>query len=129
MVTEAAIILTIFDKILNVLGLIRDGKVEKDEKIDSALHALYTALSETKAYTVLLNEGAERTRKKEFKLAQLWHDASVPLRHIEPELAHKCFLKGSYWLEPEAWNDAKIEENQIALAKVFEETRELLVGK
>ena len=30
---EAAIILTIFDKVLNVLGLIKKGKVEKDKKI------------------------------------------------------------------------------------------------
>ena len=127
--TEATVIFTIFDKILNVLGLIRDGKLQKDEKIDGALHALYAALSETKIYTISLKEGSERNKDKEFKLAQLWHEASVPLRHVEPELAHKCFLKGSYWLEPEAWDQAKIEENQITLDKVFEETRELLVGK
>jgi len=126
---EAAIILTIFDKVLNVLGLIRDGNIKKDEKIDNSLHALYAALSETKAYSVLLNEGAKRNRDKEFKLAELWHEASVSLRHVEPELAHKYFLKGSYWLEPDAWDEAKIKENQIALDKVFEETRELLVGK
>lgn len=126
---EATAILTIFDKVLNVLGLIRDRKIERDEKIDASLHALYAALAETKAYVVSLREGGERNRQKEHSLARLWHDASVPLRHIEPELAHKCFLKGSYWLEPEAWDQVRIEENQIALDQVFDETRGLLVGK
>jgi len=126
---EATVFLFIIDKVLNVLGLLRDGKVKRDEKIDISLHALYAALSETKAYTVSLKEGTQRNRDKENKLAKLWHEASVPLRDIEPELAQKCFLKGSYWLEPEAWDEAKIQENQIALDKVFEETKELLVGK
>ena len=126
---EATAVITIFDKVLNVLGLIRDRKVERDEKIDASLHALYAALSETKAYVVTLKEGTERNRPKEHSLARMWHDASVPLRHIEPELAHKCFLKGSYWLEPEAWDEVRVQENQIALDQVFEETRELLVGK
>jgi hypothetical protein len=75
-----------------------------------------------------LKSGVSRNRQKERSLARLWHDASVPLRTIEPELARKCFLKGSYWLEPEAWSEAKVEKNQIALERVFKETRELLLG-
>ena len=126
---EAAVIFTLFSKALNVLGLIRDKKVKRDEKIDTSLLALYAALSETKTYVVSLREGTERNRAKELNLAGLWHTASVPLRHIEPELAQICFLKGSYWLEPEAWDEAQIQENQIALDRVFEQTRELLVGK
>lgn len=126
---ETVVILTIFDKVLNVLGLIRQRNLKRDEKIDTALHSLYVALSETKIYTLELKGGSERNRDKEYNLAKLWHDASVPLRTIEPELARKCFLKGSYWLEPDAWSQAKVEENQIALDKVFEETRELLLGK
>lgn len=126
---ETVVILTIFDKVLNVLGLIRERNLKRDEKIDTALHSLYVALSETKIYTLELKSGSERNRDKEYKLAKFWHDASVPLRKIEPELARKCFLKGSYWLEPDAWSQAKVEEYQIALDKVFEETRELLLGK
>lgn len=126
---EPTVILTIFDKVLNVLGLIRDGRVQRDEKIDGSLHALYAALAETKAYVVSLNSGEPKNREKEHKLARLWHDASVPLRHIDQELAKICFLKGSYWLEPEAWTEAKIQKNQMALDNVFAKTKELLVGK
>lgn len=126
---EATVILTIFDKVLNVLGLIRDGKIQRDNKIDSSLHALYAALAETKAYVVSLNSGAKKNREKEYNLARLWHDASVPLRNIDQELAEICFLKGSYWLEPEAWTEAKIQKNQMALDNVFEKTKVLLVGK
>ncbi len=125
---EAVVILTIFDKILNVLGLIRDGKVQRDDKIDNSLHALYAALGETKSYVKSLNNGSTKNYQKERNLARLWHDASVPLRHIDPELARICFMKGSYWLEPEAWNDAKVKKNQIALDDVFKKTKELLVG-
>ncbi len=126
---EAVVILTIFDKILNILGLIKTGKIEKDEKIDKSLLSLYAALSETKAYVLSLNDGEDRDRGKEFSLARLWHDASVPLRNIDSDLAKKCFLKGSYWLEPEAWDEARVAKHQIALDQVFEETRELLVGR
>ena len=126
---EVSTILTMFDKFLNVIGLIREGKIQRDNKIDSALHALYTALAETKAYVVLLKNGANRNRNKEHNLAKLWHEASVPLRHIDPELARICFLKGSYWLEPEAWTEAMIQENQIALDHVFDRTKELLIGR
>jgi hypothetical protein len=126
---EVSTIFTIFDKFLNVIGLIREGKIRRDNKIDSALHALYTALSETKAYVVSLKNGADRNRNKEHNLAKLWHEASVPLRHIDPELAGICFLKGSYWLEPEAWTEAMVQENQIALDHVFNRTKELLIGK
>lgn len=126
---EAAVILTIFDKFLNVLGLIKNGRIEKDKKIDKSLLSLYAALSETKAYVHSLKDGENRDQHKEFSLARLWHDASVPLRNIDSELAEKCFLKGSYWLEPEAWDEARVAKHQIALDHVFEKTRELLIGK
>ena len=93
--TEAAALLGIFDKCLGVIGLIRDGKVKRDEKIDAALHALHTALCETKAYVARLNDGDKPDRQHEYKIAHLWHDASVPLRHVDPDLAHRCFIKGS----------------------------------
>jgi hypothetical protein len=50
---ETFVILTIFDKVLNVLGLIRERQIVRDEKIDSALHALYAALSQRQNYISL----------------------------------------------------------------------------
>lgn len=126
---EAIIVLTIFDKFLNIVGLVRDGKLKRDEKIDQALHSLYKALNETKAYVTTLNEGNERDRRREHDIAYLWHEASVPVRKIDPDLAHRCFQKGSYWHEPESWSEAQLEESRIALDQVLDSTKRLLLGK
>ncbi len=124
---EATIVLTIFDKFMNILGLIRSGEIERNEKIDAALHALNTALCETKDYVARLNEGEDADRRHEHKLARLWHDASVPLRKIDRDIAERCFMKGSYWTEPEAWSAARVEESRIALDQVRESVRDLLL--
>ena len=124
---ETAIVLTIFDKLLNILGLIRTGKIERDDKIDAALHALNTALCETKDYVSRLNEGESSDRRHEYKLARLWQDASVPLRLIDRDLADRCFMKGGYWMEPDTWSEARVEESRIALDEVRESLRDLLL--
>jgi hypothetical protein len=121
--------ITLFNKTLEIFGLIREGKKRKDEKIDLALFALYTALCETRAYVHDLNDGKRRNKKKEWRLAMLWHKASVPLRYIDRDLARRCFIKGGYWLEPETWSTAKVRNNGIALEKVYKKTKELLLTK
>lgn len=126
---EASIALVIFDKFLKIIGLIRSGEIKRDEQIDESLHALYDALTETKAYVARLNDGQPNDRDQEMKIARMWHNASVPIRHIDPDLAHKCFLKGSYWHEPDSWTDARIRENGIALDQVLDNTKDLLLSK
>ena len=124
---EVSTATTILDKLLNVLGLIRDGKVKKDAHTDKALFALYAALSETKAYISSLIEGKPHDRKHEHKLANMWHKASIPLRYIDRDLAKRCFSKGNYWMDPNSWSEARIKENRIALDQVLESTRDLLL--
>jgi hypothetical protein len=126
---EQCILVKMFDSTLSALGLIREGRKHRDQKIDQALFALYAALVETKVYVSDLNAGKRRNKKKEWALARLWHDASVPIRYIDQDLAHQCFIKGSYWAEPDLWTEAKIEKNGITLDKVYEETRKLLLRK
>jgi len=125
---EASTAMLILDRLLHVLGLIRDGKVKKSTHTDKALLALYAALSETKAYISSLAEGKPRDREHEHKLANMWHRASIPLRYIDPDLARRCFDKGNYWMNPESWSDARIEKNRIALDQVLESTRDLLLS-
>jgi hypothetical protein len=36
-------------------------------------------------------------------------------------------VKGSYWLEPEVWDNNRIAEKDIALESTFEATRKLLI--
>ena len=118
---------TLFDKTLSVLGLIRDQKKQRTEQIDQALLALYAALAETRSYLSDLKDGKRRDKKREFAIARLWNTASVPLRQIDKDLAERCFLKGGYWMEPEAWDQKKIEAKGITIDSVFEATRQLLI--
>ncbi len=124
---EATVAFTLFDKVLSCLGLLREGKKQRTEQVDHALLALYAALSETRAYISDREKGKRRSRKREFELARLWHSASIPLRTIDKEFAERCFLKGSYWMEPDIWNKKLIEERGIAIDAVFDATRKLLV--
>jgi len=124
---ELITIAELFDKSLSILGLIREGKKQKNEKMDHALFALYTALNETKSYVERLASGRRRNRKSEFALAKLWHNASIPLRYIDQELAKRCFIKGSYWLEPEVWSEHRIRNNKIDIESMIKSTRKLLL--
>ncbi len=118
---------TIFDRLLAAIGLIREKQKERTQRTDEALYALYAALNETKEYVSFLDAGKERDRKREFAIANLWQDASVPLRKVDPELATRCFDKGSYWYEPEAWSDLMINRKKIGLNQVIKSMRELLM--
>jgi hypothetical protein len=118
---------TLFDKTLSVLGLIREQKKQRTEKIDQALLALFAALTETRSYLSDLQNGKPTDKERQFAIARLWNTASVPLREIDRDLAERCFLKGGYWMEPEAWDQKQIEAKGIAIDSVFEATRQLLL--
>lgn len=124
---EPVTLLGLFGKTLGVLGLIREGRQRRNEQIDRALFALYTALCETRVYVRDLENGERRSRKKEVAIAHLWHAASVPLRYIDRDLADRCFLKGSYWLDEEAWTQERINSSGIALDTMLEKTRDILI--
>ena len=117
----------LFDRLLAAIGLIREKQKTRTIRTDEGLYALYTALNETKAYVSSLNSGKERDRNREFAIAKLWQDASVPIRKVDPKLAERCFDKGSYWYEPEAWSQLMIHRKEIGLDQVIESTRELLM--
>ena len=125
--TELMTVVTIFDRLLSAIGLIKEKQKERSERVDQALYTLYAALNETKSYVSFLNSGKERDRNREFAIAKLWQDASVPIRKADPELAGRCFDKGSYWYEPEAWSNLMINRKRIGLNQVIESTRELLM--
>ncbi len=118
---------TLFDRLLAAIGLIKEKQKARTIRTDVGLYALYAALNETKAYISSLNLGKERDRDREFSIAKLWQDASVPLRKVDPELAKRCFDKGSYWWEPEAWSELMIHQKKIGLNQVINSTRELLM--
>lgn len=124
---ESTAAFTLFDKTLSVLGLIRDRKKQRTEKTDQALLALYAALAETRSYLSDLKAGKPRDQERQFAIARLWNTASVPLRQIDKGLSERCFLKGGYWMEPEAWDQKQVVAKGIAIDSVFEATRQLLI--
>ena len=124
---QATLVLTVFDKCLNIIGLVRDGKIKRDRQVDEALNALFKALCETKAYVAGLKRGERRDHHREDSIAFLWHKASVPLRYVDKELAHRCFFKGSFWHEPESWTEFQLRERRITLDQVCESAKQLLV--
>ena len=126
MIIETATAFTLFDKMLTALGLLRQGQKERSAKTDAALAALYKALNKTKPYLELRANGGARDRDREFEIAEVWHEASIPLREIDKDLAKRCFIKGGYWLEPETWDDATIKRKGIAFSQVLSATEELL---
>jgi hypothetical protein len=125
---ESTVAFTLFEKVLDGIRSIRKGKKERTEKIDQALLALYAALGESRAYQTDIESGKRRNKKREFEIAKLWHIASIPLREIDPEFAGRCFIKGSYWMEPETWNKKLLQEKGVDFETALEETRKLLVG-
>jgi len=124
---EHEVAFAVFDRVLGALGLIREDRKHRNERTDQALYALYAALHETKSYIQDLDSGKKRERSRELAIAKLWHDASVPLRDIDRDLADRCFIKGSYWLEPDTWTDMMIKRKRIKLDQVLKSTRDLLM--
>jgi hypothetical protein len=126
-VPELTTAIAIFDRLLAAIGLLRAKKKERRKKTDQALYALYVAVNETKAYMSYLESGNKRDKNREFAIAKLWQDASVPLRQVDRDLARRCFDKGSYWLERDAWTELMINRKQIGLDQVIESIRDLLM--
>jgi hypothetical protein len=104
-VPDPSILLPFFDRLLKVLGVIRDDDRLAETRKDEALSAIYAALNETKSYIERRRIDGSRDRSREFRIARLWHDASIPLRHFDPEFAELCYDKGNYWMQPEVWTD------------------------
>lgn len=111
----------------------REHRVRNLERHNAALFALYTAATETQSYvrrqqlsSRLQKKPPSRDLKREEKLSNLWRSASVLIREFDHDLAVRCFDKGGYWIDPEAWSDEDIREAGIELNHVVKEARELL---
>jgi hypothetical protein len=124
---EIMTVITVFDRILAAVGLLRAKKKERSERTDQALYALYTALNETEAYMSYLESGNEPDRKRELFIAKLWIDASVPLRQVDRDLAERCFIKSRYWSKRGTWTALMINRKRIDLNQVIESIRDLLM--
>jgi hypothetical protein len=114
---EVTTALSIFDKLLDLLGLVKAGKIKRNEQVDLAFHKTHKALIETEVY--IQNTTAQgRKRQKETELAELWYEASIPMRHVDKKLAKIFNLKGGYWSNPDSWDDMRSGDADISLKNV-----------
>lgn len=75
-------------------------------------------MAETQYYTSALDGGEPGNREKELAIAQLLNAALVPLLEIDIGLAGRCFIKGSYRIEPDAWSSKSIKAKGIAIESI-----------
>ena len=64
MMIESTTAISIFEKILDVFGLVKAGRIKRDNQVDMALKNTYKALVETQAYIRIIN-AQERNYQKE----------------------------------------------------------------
>lgn len=100
-------------------------KNQRRQIADDALRAVGIALNETEIYYARLQRGAARSEETELQLSRYWAAASVPLRHVDLNLADTCEHKSRYWLDPTTWDEAKIKKFKIRLTSVARKVRQL----
>ena len=135
---EIPVLLKATDSVLGWFGFLRKERKEKSERERQALKALYLALIETSMYFRRLDRpylaknkkeekvGFQRNIQTEEALARLWTEASVELRDVEPELAQRCFFKGQFWADRDAWTQDDIRKADIVLEKLRRDAQFLL---
>jgi len=79
-------------------------------------------------YLLELKDGAPRDVHRQFRIAGLWNNASIPLRHIDLAFAERCQIKGSYWQAVNEWDEAALEGFGIKVYQMAESTRQLLAS-
>lgn len=96
---------------------------------DNALRAISHALNETYLYYRDIQHGSSRDLDREAQLSKYWSAAAIPISHIDERLASICDYKSEFWVNPENWDNDRIDETGIELDKVRSKYRNLLNKK
>jgi len=115
----------VIERLIALMGPISTLNRDQRELKDNALRAIAHALTETYIYYSSLGRGNGQNRETEAQLARYWSAASIPLRHIDEELAAACENKAAYWISPEQFSDEEIKEMGIRLADVKKAYKQL----
>ena len=116
----------VVDRLINLLGNLREFGRDRRELRDNALRAISHALNETYLYYRDIDNGKERDLDIEAQLSRYWSAAATPLRHIDANLAEICENKSEYWINPQSYDQSKIKQLGIGLKDVRERYRQLL---
>ncbi len=96
------------------------------ERTGKALLAAYVAADQTQIYLQEYRNRGRRSRRAEEKLAALWVRAGVAFRHVNRDLAERCFLKRQLWSRPEIWKREHVRALGLELTQVREDIQKLL---
>jgi hypothetical protein len=110
----------------NLLGYFQRERQFKSEKKDAALSAINNALTETLKY--LERGGAEKCfdRMEELRLANLWRDAAIKVRHVSAEMATQLNDKSLYWADHLEWSRDEVVQRKIDIHSIQSGFRALL---
>ncbi|MBK8656916.1 MAG: hypothetical protein IPN20_24115 [Haliscomenobacter sp.] len=116
----------IIEGLSNILGPIATATKERSQMKDEALRAISHALNETYLYYRDIEHGHLPNRDKEAMLVKYWSAAAISLRHFDQRLANICDNKAEYWVNPDNYNSADIENLGIGLDSVRQAYRKML---
>jgi hypothetical protein len=119
----------VIEKFIDLLPAFEKLSAQQRDMKDNALRSISHALNETYLYYRDIEKGVLRNQDIEAQLSRYWAAAAIPLRHIDGELAAICDNKSEYWINPDTWNQDKIDNLGINLEKVRNEYRLLLQPK
>lgn len=126
---EIANLKTLFDVGVTIIKEMKSQNVVDEDKYDLALLSLYAATTETKNYISSITNVKKHDKEKELQLSELWNKAGVNLRRINNNLAYRCIVKADYWSNPNEWTDDDINESNISLNKIIQESIDLMTKR
>lgn len=117
----------VLDGLVKLLGPIATLSKDRRELKDTALRSISTALDETYLYYRDLESNiTNRNDDREEVLSKYWSAAAVSLRHFDSELAVLCDYKSEFWVNPNNFDESRIQELGIKLGDVREAYRKML---
>lgn len=108
------------------LAYLEAKKVTRNNKAIEALRIVIEAADKTETYCELRAEGADRNRRTEHELAELWSHASFMVRKIDRQLSFRLNDKSRFWRDPDTWSAEQIQRAGISLKSVKKEADRLL---
>ena len=111
------------------LDRMRVDRHRNDEQLEAALITLQRAVVATQTYLADTSGRQQVEREREEKLAQLWAEAAVRVRHVDVVLADTCGIKRDYWIDPASFSAGHTEEARIRIDRVAREIEALRRAK
>ncbi|TWT17110.1 hypothetical protein FQY83_17375 [Luteimonas marina] len=120
---DGSVLLTPLQKLLEFF---QKDRHHKDAQKDAALLAVSEAINATLKYEEESGGQKGFDRAQEYKLSQLWSDASVKVRHISRDLSRRLGEKTEYWADKLEWAPSELVERKIRLVEIRQAFRDLL---